>query len=573
MWFDDRSVTLPSAASGGAAGVSGASTSAAGPAHDADAAAAGSSGKKAEKKAAAKAAKEAKKAANAAKQAAQASSVDDNDPLKHRYGDAEMIQSKNISGKTWTTVRDLDLTKKDQEVLVRARVQAVRGKGKSAFLVLRSESFTVQAILFVDDVTVSKGMVKYASNIPKESMVDVAGFVRQPGEKVKSCTQQDVEIQVTGISTVSKTSTALPFELADAARSTKEVEEAKARGENLPTVLQDHRLNNRVLDLRTPANNAIFQIQSGVCMLFREILLSKGFREIHTPKLIAGASEGGSSVFKLQYMGNYPSLARPACLAQSPQVYKQMCICSDFDKVFEIGPVFRAEDSNTHRHLCEFTGLDIEMSIKEHYFEVLDVIGDMFNYIFEGLNKRFKKELDAVREQYPFEDIEFLPKALKLTFAEGIKMLHEAGYTHVDPYGDLNTETERVLGKLVKQKYKTDFFILHKYPLSVRPFYTMPCPEDDKLSNSFDVFIRGEEIISGAQRIHDPELLIQRGKELDVDPETVNLYAGEGGMLRFGAPPHGGCGVGLERVVMLFMGLNNIRKTSLFPRDPNRLTP
>jgi len=178
-----------------------------------------------------------------------------------------MIQSKNISGKTWTTVRDLDLTKKDQEVLVRARVQTVRGKGKSAFLVLRSESFTVQAIMFVDDVTVSKGMVKYASNIPKESMVDVAGFVRQPGEKVKSCTQQDVEIQVTGISTVSKTSTALPFELADAARSTKEVEEAKARGENLPTVLQDHRLNNRVLDLRTPANNAIFQIQSGVCML------------------------------------------------------------------------------------------------------------------------------------------------------------------------------------------------------------------------------------------------------------------------------------------------------------------
>ena len=163
MWFDDRSVTLPSA--------SVASTSAgadAGPAHDADAAAAGSSGKKAEKKAAAKAAKEAKKAANAAKQAAQASSVDENDPLKHRYGDAEMIQSKNISGKTWTTVRDLDLTKKDQEVLVRARVQAVRGKGKSAFLVLRSESFTVQAILFVDDVTVSKGMVKYNDCVPTD---------------------------------------------------------------------------------------------------------------------------------------------------------------------------------------------------------------------------------------------------------------------------------------------------------------------------------------------------------------------------------------------------------------------
>ena len=566
MWFDERAH-----GSSGTAEVAGVVKAAeGGPAGEGD----GQVSKSAAKKAAKEAAKAAKKEATAAKVAAQqGGGVDENDPLKGRYGDAEMIQSKTISGRQWTPVRKLDLTMKDQQVWVRARVQTVRGKGKSAFLVLRSESFTAQALLFVDDVNVSKGMVKYASGIPKESMVDVQGFVRAPDAKVTGCTQQDVEIHVTEIHTVSKTSTALPFELADAARSTKELEEAKARGENLPTVLQDHRLNNRVLDLRTPANNAIFQIQSGVCMLFREILTSKGFREIHTPKLIAGASEGGSSVFKLQYMGNFPSLARPACLAQSPQVYKQMCICSDFDKVFEIGPVFRAEDSNTHRHLCEFTGLDIEMSIKEHYFEVLDVIGDMFNYIFEGLNTRFKTELDAVRAQYPFEDIEFLPKALKLTFAEGIKMLHDAGHTHVDPYGDLNTESERILGKLVKEKYKTDFFILHKYPLAVRPFYTMPCPEDDRLSNSFDVFIRGEEIISGAQRVHDPDLLIQRGKELGIDPNTIDLYAGEGGMLRFGAPPHGGCGVGLERVVMLFMGLNNIRKTSLFPRDPNRLTP
>ena len=151
-------------------------------------------------------------------------------------------------------------------------------------------------------------------------------------------------------------------------------------------VLQDTRLNNRVLDLRTPTNNAIFKVQSGVGTLFREALLRRNFVEIHTPKLIAGASEGGAAVFKLDYMQ-----LGPACLAQSPQLYKQMAIMGDLEGVFEVGPVFRAEDSNTHRHLCEFTGLDMEMNIKEHYDEVLDVLDELFVSMFDGLNERFAK--------------------------------------------------------------------------------------------------------------------------------------------------------------------------------------
>jgi aspartyl/asparaginyl-tRNA synthetase len=262
-------------------------------------------------------------------------------------------------------------------------------------------------------------------------------------------------------------------------------------------------------------------------------------------------------------------MGRPACLAQSPQFYKQMAICGDLTRVFEIGSVFRAEDSNTHRHLTEFIGLDMEMAIFESYHEVLDVLDHLFVYMFQGLQNRFAKELSVISQQYPFEPLEYLPETLRITFAEGIKMLQDAGHD-VEPLEDLNTEMERTLGRLVKEKYKTDFYILHKFPLGIRPFYTMPDPEDDRYSASFDVFIRGEEIISGAQRIHDPELLTERAKKHGIPIEQIQSYLDA---FKCGAYPHGGAGVGLERVVMLFCGLNNIRKTSMFPRDPRRLAP
>ncbi|ESQ54071.1 hypothetical protein EUTSA_v100249451mg, partial [Eutrema salsugineum] len=257
------------------------------------------------------------------------------------------------------------------------------------------------------------------------------------------------------------------------------------------------------------------------------------------------------------------------CLAQSPQLHKQMAICGDLRRVFEVGPVFRAEDSFTHRHLCEFVGLDVEMEIYTHYSEIMDLVDELFVFIFTKLNERCNKELEAVRKQYPFVPLKFLPKTLRLTFAEGIEMLKDAG-VEVNPLGDLNTESERKLGQLVLEKYNTEFYMLHRYPAAVRPFYTMPCADDSRYSNSFDVFIRGEEIISGAQRVHIPEVLEQRAGECGIDVKTIKTYIDS---FRYGAPPHGGFGVGLERVVMLFCALNNIRKTSLFPRDPQRLAP
>ncbi|KAJ0502452.1 putative aspartate--tRNA ligase [Helianthus annuus] len=530
--------------------------------------------KKAAKKEAAKAEKLRRKQEAAAAAAAASGvagvSIDGPDPLAANYGDVpiEEIQSKAVSGRVWTTVSSLTEELKDQTVLIRGRAQAIRAVGKKmAFLTVRERGYTVQCVLTVAPEVVSAQMVKFATGISKESFVDIEGVITVPPEAIKGASQQMicglVEIQVRKIHCVNRAATVLPINVEDAARSEVEIEKALEAGEQLVRVNQDTRLNYRILDVRTPANQGIFRLECQVSNFFRQFLLNEDFIEINTPKLTAGTSEGGAAVFKLEYK------KQPACLAQSPQLHKQMAICGDFGRVFIVGPVFRAEDSYTHRHLCEFIGLDMEMEIKEHYSEVMDVVDRLFVGMFDRLNERCQKELEAIGKQYPFKPLKYLRKTLRLTFEEGVQMLKEAG-VEVDPFGDLNTESERTLGKLVLEKYGTEFYILHRYPLAVRPFYTMPCPDNEAYSNSFDVFIRGEEIISGAQRVHIPELLESRATACGIDVKTISSYVDS---FRYGAPPHGGFGVGLERVVMLFCALDNIRKTSLFPRDPRRLEP
>ncbi|XP_027330924.1 aspartate--tRNA ligase 2, cytoplasmic-like [Abrus precatorius] len=493
-------------------------------------------------------------------------SVDETDPLAGNYGDVPLVelQSKTpVDVSAWTRVESLADCLSNRTVLIRGRAQTIRPVGKKmAFLVIRENGFTVQCLVQAQADTVSPQMVKFAAALSRESIVDVEGVVSIPTSPIKGATQQ-VEIQVRKLYCVSRAVSTLPINLEDAARSEAEIEKALQAGEQLVRVNQDTRLNFRVLDVRTPANQGIFRIQSQVGNAFRQFLLSEGFFEIHTPKLIAGSSEGGAAVFRLDYKGH------PACLAQSPQLHKQMSICGDFGRVFEIGPVFRAEDSFTHRHLCEFTGLDVEMEIKKHYFEVMDIVDRLFVAMFDSLNHHCKKDLEAVGSQYPFEPLKYLRQTLRLTYEEGVQMLKDAGI-EIEPFGDLNTEAERKLGQLVLEKYGTEFYILYRYPLAVRPFYTMPCYDNPAYSNSFDVFIRGEEIISGAQRVHVPEFLEQRAAACGIDVKTISTYIDS---FRYGAPPHGGFGVGLERVVMLFCGLNNIRKTSLFPRDPLRIAP
>ncbi|XP_060786416.1 aspartate--tRNA ligase, cytoplasmic [Neoarius graeffei] len=513
--------------------------------------------KKALKKQQKEAEKAAKKAEKQAKLAADQQTAEEDDFARDRYGVCVMLQSQEKLDRSLVRVCELTPDGAGQTVWVRARVHTSRAKGKQCFLVLRQQQFNVQALVAVGEQA-SKQMVKFAANITKESIVDVEAVVQKVEQKIESCSQQDVELHIQRLFVVSQAEPRLPLQLEDAVRPEVEGEE-----EGRATVNQDTRLDNRVIDLRTTTSQAIFRLQSGVCQLFRDTLINKGFVEIQTPKIISAASEGGANVFTVSYFKT------SAYLAQSPQLYKQMCICADFNKVFCVGPVFRAEDSNTHRHLTEFVGLDIEMAFNYHYHEVIDSITDTMVQIFKGLRDKFQTEIQTVCKQYPSEPFKFLEPMLRLEFKEAVALLRSAGVEMGDEE-DLSTPNEKLLGRLVKEKYDTDFYVLDKYPLAVRPFYTMPDPHDPKYSNSYDMFMRGEEILSGAQRVHDAQLLTQRALHHGIDLEKIKGYIDS---FRYGAPPHAGGGIGLERVTMLYLGLHNVRQTSMFPRDPKRLTP
>mmetsp|Transcript_7717 Transcript_7717/g.11502 ORF Transcript_7717/g.11502 Transcript_7717/m.11502 type:complete len:669 (-) Transcript_7717:498-2504(-) len=531
-----------------------------------------------------KAEKERKKAEKAAKKAAAKAAEEEankvhnvnylsyaNQDSYEKCGDMDRIMSKSQTGRTFSRVFDIgtsdDATHKPGDTIwLSGRLHSIRVKGGSCFLVLRQNSFdTVQACFFKDkeDPDGSAKMIRYLKTLTAESIIQLEGTVVEAN--VKSCSVQDAELSIQRIHSVSNAEAMLPFLVEDAARSEKEVEESQGTDRPFPRLGQELRLDHRWMDLRAPANNAIMRVQSAICQLFRESLYSQGFIEIHTPKLIAGESESGAGVFTTDYFGT------TACLAQSPQLYKQMAISSDLDRVFEIGPVFRAENSNTRRHLCEFTGLDLEMAIDDHYMETLEVIHSMFKHIFEGLETRWAKELAVIRTQYESEPVAFTDEPCVLHWPEAMEILKEEGFDMGDEMGDLNGAMELALGAAVKKKYGTDFFMLDKYPAEIRPFYTMPCPENDKFSNSYDIFIRGQEICSGAQRCHDPDLVV---KIL----EQKGIEAGDGlksyiDSFKHGVSPHAGAGIGLERVVFLYLGLDNVRKASMFPRDPNRCTP
>jgi aspartyl-tRNA synthetase len=487
----------------------------------------------------------------------------DSDDLE--FGDYNSLASQEEGvTRPYVSVDQLDESYIDKKVWIRGRVSNVRAKGNACFLIIRGGSFfTVQSCHFKDKAhaELSKKFIKFVGDIPLESIVDVYGEV--VAADVKSCTQQKVEIQALKVITVSRAPVALPFLLEDAARSQAEISASENSDRPLSGVTQEIRLNNRWLDLRVPANNAVMRLRSAVSLLFREALLNERFIEINSPKLIAGASEGGSEVFRTDYFGT------PACLAQSPQLYKQMAISADLDRVFEIGPVFRAEKSHTKRHLCEFTGLDLEMAIDSHYSETLGVLHRLFRHIFEGLEARFAKELSVVREQYPSEPVRFTAEPLIIHWWDAIAMLREAGHQAED-FEDLSTPQELILGDLVKQKFNADFYIVDQYPSKIRPFYTMPNPQRPQYSNSYDLFLRGQEICSGAQRCHDTAMLEERIVKQGIDLQQLKDYVDS---FRHGVSPHAGAGIGLDRVVFLYLALDNVRKASMFPRDPTRITP
>ncbi|KAI0067676.1 aspartyl-tRNA synthetase [Artomyces pyxidatus] len=515
-------------------------------------------------KAAEKEKKAAEKAAKLAEQERARAAAEEqeaqNDVSSEFYGKLPLNQSQARPRLPRHKIADLSPALDGQTVTLRARVHTLRAQAKMVFINLRQRIDSVQSILALEDGKVSKLMIKWASGLVDESIVLVEGIVKTAPEEIKSASIGNVEIHITRIYLISGLEGRLPFTLDDASRPETEIDSSEAQ---FNRVLLDTRLNNRVVDLRTQTNQAVFRLQAAIGAFFREYLESNGFIEIHSPKLQGAATESGASVFKVSYFKGQ------AFLAQSPQLAKQMAIAADFERVYEIGPVFRAEDSNTHRHLTEFIGLDLEMTIEEHYHEVMEMLDGLFKHLFKSLQDNHKKEIDTVGTQFPATEFKWLDETLRLTFAQAVDLLVEDGVDRAI-LDDINTENEKRLGRIVKKKYDTDYFIIDKFPMELRPFYTMPDPENPELSNSYDFFMRGEEILSGAQRIHDPILLAEKMRSKGVDPESMKGYIDA---FRMGCAPHGGGGIGLERVLMLFLKLNNVRRASLFPRDPKRLEP
>ncbi|KEG09827.1 aspartyl-tRNA synthetase [Trypanosoma grayi] len=482
---------------------------------------------------------------------------------------------------------------------LRGRVEHVRVRGKLAFIHLRQPPFhSIQV------VAVGAGMARQVKDLTPESIVDVTGAVVPAEKPVTSVSCTNYELHAERIHVVSKADTPLPFPIKDC--HTK----------------LDTRLNHRVVDLRTPLMASMLRIVSAICQCFREKLLARGFLEIHTPKLIGTASEGGSAVFSLDYFD------QRGYLAQSPQLYKQMALMGDAMRVFEIAPVFRAEKSLTHRHLTEFVGLDAELVIGESYTEVLDVLEatvcGMIEHVqtqHSALVQQAQKslaELDAAessntspttsersppptaivcevaeetiaRYQLTTSDATATegnaavasldryhgrvgggrPRVLRLAFCDAVQMLLDHNVIS-QPVTDFTLPQERRLGELVRERYGVDVYIVDQFPTSARPFYTMPHPCKADVTCSFDMYLRGEEICSGAQRVHDPALLLQNMQRLQVDAAQMTDYVSA---FRYGAWPHGGFGLGLERIALFLLGARDIRQVSLFPRDPKRLAP
>ncbi|XXG98879.1 hypothetical protein Hte_005209 [Hypoxylon texense] len=445
-----------------------------------------------------------------------------------------------------------------------ARLHHVRSvSAKLAFILLRQQVDTVQGVLQARDGVVSEKFVRWAEHLNAECLVHIRGTVRAPPENIKTCSIHDLEILIDSMHVLVPVEEPPPIDVYNMEQVVEDEETHEVRLAASNRV----RIGNRLIYLRTPVMQSVFRIRSGICNIFRSTLDDLGFIEIQTPKLMPAATESGAEVFRVNYFG------RTAFLAQSPQLSKQSAISADFGRVYEIGPVFRAEDSNTHRHLTEYTGLDIEMMIHNDYHEAMDVIDEMLKSIFKGIYARYRKELDSVKTRFPHEDLVWLDQTPRLTFKEGIQLLNSSGWTDDDgkqasENEDLGTRAEMRLGQLVKEKYGTDYFILDKFPASARPFYTHLDPNDDTVTNSFDIFLRGQEITTGGQRIHQPKLLAERMKKAGVDPGGMEEYMQA---FEWGAPPHAGCGIGLERVLFLLLNLGDVRNATLFPRDPKSL--
>ncbi len=337
--------------------------------------------------------------------------------------------------------------------------------------------------------------------------------------------------------------------------------------DNLPIVINKKQLDNiglstvldlRPISMRNPKERAIFKVQEGIARGFRECLMKNGFTEIRSPKINFAGAEGGTNIFKLDYFG------KQVYLAQSPQLYKQALV-GVYQKVFEVAPVFRAEHHDTSRHLNEYTSMDFEMGFINDFTDIMNMEVMVLKYIMNLLKSEYANELELLHIDVP--EINEVPS---IKFMDAKELIMKKFKYQPQDMKDFDPAEEELLGKYAKKELGSDFLFVTHYPSKKRPFYTMDDPENPEFTLSFDLLFRGLEITSGGQRIHDYNEQVAKMVKCGMDPEQFETYL----MLhKYGAPPHGGLGIGLERLTMHLLGAKNVRETTMFPRDINRVTP
>ena len=420
-----------------------------------------------------------------------------------------------------------------EEVTIKGAIHNIRLMTDFAFILIRTAREVIQCVYspeFSD--------YRLADNVVEQAAVKITGKV------VKSETRdgsERYELQIHNIDILS-----VPADIPPVVISKKEV---------VCDLSVD--LDYRPVTLRNPKERAVFKLQEGIQRGFREYLQSQGFTEIHSPKINFAGAEGGTNVFKLDYFG------KTVFLAQSPQLYKQALV-PVYERVFEIAPVFRAEHHDTSRHLNEYISMDFEMGYIDSFTDIMNMETGALKYIMELLKKEYAPEVELLKADIP--QITTIP-CIKFTNA---KALCVKKLTNITDMKDFEPEEEMFLGKWAKQQFNSDFLFVTHYLSKKRPFYTMDDPDDPEVTLSFDLLFRGIEITSGGQRIHDYNMQVEKMKRLGMDPAQFETYL----MLhKYGAPPHGGLGLGLERLTMHLLGFKNVRYAAMFPRDINRVTP
>jgi nondiscriminating aspartyl-tRNA synthetase len=424
-----------------------------------------------------------------------------------------------------------------QEVTVAGWVQDTRNLGGISFIQLRDRDGTVQ--LTLPKKKIEPELFKELTTMPRESVVAVRGMLKANKEA-----RAGFEIIPSAIAVLNVAEAPLPMGVIDKVN-----------------VDLDTRLNNRFMDLRREQILAIFKVRDALLEGSREYLSNEGFLEVQTPKIVAAGAEGGATLFKLNYFG------REAYLAQSPQLYKQSLMGAGFERIFEIAPAYRAELSDTVRHLSEFTSLDVEMSFIKGSEDVMKVVEGLVAHSISHVSKECNAEMAVLG----IEPDEQKPPFPRLTHEECVKLLQGAG-KRIEVGQDIDTDGEKTLGDIVKKEYGARLFFITRFPTELKrgTFYAMRLDEAPSLTGYFDFEFDGEELVSGGQREHRLPRLLAQLEENGMSPEAFEFYLKA---FRFGMPPHGGFGLGIERFLHMLLKLPNIRECVLFPRDRVRVAP